>query len=244
MFAYNLSDKDQSAESAYSMIDIKSYKNHSAVFTGKIKSVNPVVAGDKFVLFYPGTALEDNYTVEQVDPNIFNEVDKKNDIDLKYHVSEKDDKKVNIKRTVSLNMKEQDGLLKTIDKKFDYNWTVATVTKAPEANKEVELNGDLERKVSLWGMKFKDANGVPVTGIYKVRVNGIRSYDVLDMSNGSFVGTDDEKEYTVDVSINDKNAITSQGGYIWLAFLADNKETEFTITVYTPNKLYTKLQRG
>ena len=99
-------------------------------------------------MFYPGTALEDNYTVEQVDPNIFNEVDKKNDIDLKYHVSEKDDKRVNIKRTVSLNMKEQDGLLKTIDKKFDYNWTVATVTKTPEANKEVELNGDLERKRS------------------------------------------------------------------------------------------------
>ena len=240
MFAYNLSDKDQSAESAYSMIDIKSYKNHSAVFTGKIKSVNPVVAGDKFVLFYPGTALEDNYTVEQVDPNIFNEVDKKNDIDLKYHVSEKDDKKVNIKRTVSLNMKEQDGLLKTIDKKFDYNWAVATVTKAPQSGKEVELTADLERKVSLWGMKFKDANGLPVTDIYKVRVSGIRSYDVLDMSNGSFVGTDDEKEYTVDVSINDKNAIASQGGYIWLAFLADNKETEFTITVYTPNKLYTK----
>lgn len=240
MFAYNLSDKEQSAESAYSMIDIKSYKNHSAVFTGKIKSVNPVVAGDKFVLFYPGTALEDNYTVEQVDPNIFNEVDKKNDIDLKYHVSEKDGKKVNIKRTVSLNMKEQDGLLKTIDKKFDYNWTVATVTKAPKVNNEVELNGDLERKVSLWGMKFRDANGAPITDIYKVRVNGIRSYDVLDMSNGSFVGTDDEKEYTVDASITDKKAIASQGGYIWLAFLADNKETEFTITVYTPNKLYTK----
>ena len=240
MFAYNLSDKEQSAESAYSMIDIKSYKGHSAVFTGKIKSVNPVKAGDKFVLFYPGTALENNYTVEQVDPNIFNEVDKKNDIDLKYHVSEKDGKKVNIKRTVSLNMKEQDGLLKTIDKKFDYNWTVATVTKAPKVNNEVELNGDLERKVSLWGMKFRDANGAPITDIYKVRVSGIRSYDVLDMSNGNFVGTDDEKEYTVDASITDKKAIASQGGYVWLAFLADNKETEFTITVYTPNKLYTK----
>ena len=240
MFAYNLSDKEQSAESAYSMIDIKSYKGHSAVFTGKIKSVNPVKAGDKFVLFYPGTALENNYTVEQVDPETFHEVDKKNDIDLTYHVSEKDGKKVNIKRTVSLNMKEQDGLLKTIDKKFDYNWTVATVTKTPEPDKEVELNGNLERKVSLWGMKFKDANGAPVTDIYKVRVNGIRSYDVLDMSNGSFVGTDDEKEYTVDATITDKKAIASQGGYIWLAFLADNKETEFTITVYTPNKLYTK----
>lgn len=240
MFAYNLSDKEQSAESAYSMIDIKSYKGHSAVFTGKIKSVNPVKAGDKFVLFYPGTALENNYTVEQVDPETFHEVDKKNDIDLTYHVSEKDGKKVNIKRTVSLNMKEQDGLLKTIDKKFDYNWTVATVTKAPKVNNEVELNGDLERKVSLWGMKFRDANGAPITDIYKVRVSGIRSYDVLDMSNGSFVGTDDEKEYTVDASITDKKAIASQGGYIWLAFLADNKETEFTITVYTPNKLYTK----
>ena len=240
MFAYNLSDKEQSAESAYSMIDIKSYKGHSAVFTGKIKSVNPVKAGDKFVLFYPGTALENNYTVEQVDPETFHEVDKKNDIDLTYHVSEKDGKKVNIKRTVSLNMKEQDGLLKTIDKKFDYNWTVATVTKAPKVNNEVELNGDLERKVSLWGMKFRDANGAPITDIYKVRVSGIRSYDVLDMSNGSFVGTDDEKEYTVDVSIKDQKAIASQGGYIWLAFLADNKETEFTITVYTPNKLYTK----
>lgn len=240
MFAYNLSDKEQSAESAYSMIDIKSYKGHSAVFTGKIKSVNPVKAGDKFVLFYPGTALENNYTVEQVDPETFHEVDKKNDIDLTYHVSEKDGKKVNIKRTVSLNMKEQDGLLKTIDKKFDYNWTVATVTKAPKVNNEVELNGDLERKVSLWGMKFRDANGAPITDIYKVRVSGIRSYDVLDMSNGSFVGTDDEKEYTVDASITDKKAIASQGGYVWLAFLADNKETEFTITVYTPNKLYTK----
>lgn len=238
IFIYNLEDKEQSTESTYSMVTTQDAGGHTANFRGEVKSKNPIKQGDKLALFYPATALEDKYTVEQVDPNTVNEKD--GEVDLNYHSSEINGQKVKIKSTVSLNMNEQDGMLSTIDKKFDYNWGTATLAKTPATSNDIELTSTLQRKVTIWGMKFKDTNGNAITDIKTVKINGVLSYDVLNLKDGSFVGTTDEKEYNINVSIANSSELSKQGGYVWVAFIGENKSTEFTVTVYTPNKVYTK----
>ena len=58
-----------------------------------------------------------------------------------------------------------------------------------------------------------------------------------------FVGTDEEKEHFIDVVI-DKSTFVKElkqdSGFVYVAFLAENQPTNFTITVYTPNGIYTK----
>ena len=49
-----------------------------------------------------------------------------------------------------------------------------------------------------------------------------------------------KKEYNINVSIANSSELSKQGGYVWVAFIGENKSTEFTVTVYTPNKVYTK----
>ena len=59
------------------------------------------------------------------------------------------------------------------------------------------------------------------------------------MQDGKLIGTEDEKERIINVDIKDRSSL-AKDGYVWIAFLADNTETEFTITVYTPTATYTK----
>ena len=122
-------------------------------------------------------------------------------------------------------MKQQDGTLNTIDKKFDYNWGKAKPVEIKNNNgqKVAKTEVTLNRKVTIWGMKFKIVNGPSSTGFIKdidsVKINGLRSYDVLNLKDGNFVGTDDEKEYMITVANKDKSKIQLQNDYVWVAFL-------------------------
>ena len=93
-------------------------------------------------------------------------------------------------------------------------------------------------------MKFKIVNGPSSSGfiedIDSVKINGLRSYDVLNLKDGTFVGTDDEKEYAITIANKDRSKLNLTKGYIWTAFLAENASTNFTITVYTQDGVYTK----
>ena len=93
-------------------------------------------------------------------------------------------------------------------------------------------------------MKFK-VTGDPsssgeIADIDSVKINGLRSYDVLDLSNGEFVGTNDEKEYAITIANKDKTKLQLTNGYVWVALLAENAETKFTITLYTQQGAFTK----
>lgn len=242
MFVYNLSDNDQSTATAYSLVTMNttSADKKTADFTGNIISRLPMKASDKLAFFYPGNAIEGDKTVEPVDPDV--KTESQQGVTISYH------EPINkIKSTVALNMKLQDGKLATIDKKFDYNWGV-TLPGALDNNgtqaKVTKTNVALQRKVAFWGMKFilstcPSSKG-PIEDIDSVKINGLRSYDVLNLNNGTFVGTEDEKEHVITIANKDKSKLNLDGGYLWVAFLPENAPTNFHITVYTPNGVFTK----
>lgn len=255
MFIYDIADNDNSTEANYSLVTMAANNSNKkkADFTGEVKSVKPMKATDDLAFFYPGTAVEGEKTVEQVGPTPHHETD--GGVDLKYHTSENptNNKKYGIRSTVSLDMKKQDGTLTTIDQKFDYNWGKAKpteVVKNDNGQKIAKTKVTLDRKVAIWGMKFKVVNGPSSTGfiedIDSVKINGLRSYDVLNLKDGNFVGTSDEKEYMITVANKDKSKIQLQNDYVWVAFLAEPPKsgqtvaTDFTITVYTKYGIYTK----
>lgn len=248
MFIYDLNDADKSKEANYSLVTMAANNSNKkkADFTGKVKSVNAMNTNHELAFFYPGTAVEGEKTVEQVDPTPHHETE--DGVNLKYHTSENPstNEKYGIRSTVSLDMKKQDGTLTTIDQKFDYNWGKAkpTEVKIDNGQKVAKTEVTLERKVTIWGMKFKVVNGPSSTGfiedIDSVKINGLRSYDVLNLKDGTFVGTSDEKEYMITVANKDQSKIKLQNGYVWVAFLAENASTNFTLTVYTQSGIYTK----
>ena len=248
MFIYDLNDADKSKEANYSLVTMAANNSNKkkADFIGKVKSVNAMNTNHELAFFYPGTAVEGEKTVEQVDPTPHHETE--GGVNLKYHTSENptNNKKYGIRSTVSLDMKKQDGTLTTIDQKFDYNWGKAkpTEVKIDNGQKVVKTEVTLNRKVTIWGMKFKIVNGPSSTGfiedIDSVKINGLRSYDVLNLKDGTFVGTSDEKEYMITVANKDQSKIKLQNGYVWVAFLAENASTNFTLTVYTQSGVYTK----
>lgn len=249
MFIYDIADNDKSNEANYSLVTMaaNSSNKKKADFTGAVKTLNPMKATDDLAFFYPGTAVEGEKTVEQVDPKIVKETGQ-GGVNLQYHTSENPstNKKYGIRSTVSLDMKKQDGTLTTIDQKFDYNWGKAKPTEVKNDNgqKVAKTEVTLERKVTIWGMKFLLSGGASSSGQIKdidsVKINGLRSYDVLNLKDGTFVGTNDEKEYAITIANKDHSKLNLTKGYIWTAFLAENAPTNFTVTVYTQDGVYTK----
>lgn len=250
MFIYDIADDDQSNEANYSLVTMAANNSNKkkADFTGKVKTLSPMKATDDLAFFYPGTAVEGEKTVEQVDPTTYNEKDIEHGINLKYHTSEDptNNKKYGIRSTVSLDMKKQDGTLATIDQKFDYNWGKAKPVEIKNNNgqKVAKTEVTLNRKVTIWGMKFLVSGGASssgqITDIDSVKINGLRSYDVLNLKDGNFVGTSDEKEYMITLANKDKSKIKLEKDYVWVAFFAEDASTNFTITVYTQYGVYTK----
>ena len=244
MFIYDIADNDNSNEANYSLVTMAASSNkQKADFTGEVKTLSPMKATDNLAFFYPGTAVEGEKTVEQVDPKIYNETDK--GVNIKYHTSENPstNQKYGIRSTVSLDMKKQDGTLATIDQKFDYNWGIAKPVeiKNNDGQKVAKTEVTLNRKVTIWGMKFLASSNIgQIKNIDSVKINGLRSYDVLNLKDGNFVGTSDEKEYMITLANKDKSKIQLEKDYVWVAFLAEDASTNFTITVYTQGGVYTK----
>lgn len=90
MFVYNLSDNNNSNETSYSMVSTQNEGGKTANFYGTITSKNKMKTTDELVFFYPGDAVEDSKSVEQVNPTTKVESDEDNK-KIKYH--EKSNKK-------------------------------------------------------------------------------------------------------------------------------------------------------
>ena len=245
MFIYDIADNDNSNEANYSLVTMAASSNkQKADFTGEVKTLSPMKATDNLAFFYPGTAVEGEKTVEQVNPKVEKETGT-GGVNLQYHTSENPstNKKYGIRSTVSLDMKKQDGTLATIDQKFDYNWGIAKPVeiKNNDGQKVAKTEVTLNRKVTIWGMKFLASSSIgQIKNIDSVKINGLRSYDVLNLKDGNFVGTSDEKEYMITIANKDKSKIQLEKDYVWVAFLAEDALTNFTITVYTQGGVYTK----
>lgn len=236
IFIYNTADDNQSKEQTYSTLTSKSGGSKGTSFQGTVKSKNPLKVNNKFAFFYPAAGLEEG-SVGLVSTKETKETNK--GVTISYH-----DVSNTITEYVSLNMNKQNGTLENIDKKFDFNWGSDLLKEVPQNVNNIKLKANFERKVAIWGMKFKIVNGQSGTGfiedIDSVKINGLRSYDVLNLKDGTFVGTNDEKEYAITIANKDRSKLNLTKGYIWTAFLAENASTNFTITVYTPSGVYTK----
>ena len=236
IFIYNTADDNASTEQTYSKLTSKSGGSTGTSFQGTVKSKNKLKVNNKFAFFYPAAGLEEG-SVGLVSTKETKETNK--GVTISYH-----DVSNTITEYVSLNMNKQNGTLENIDKKFDFNWGSDLLKEVPQNVNNIKLKANFERKVAIWGMKFKIVNGQSGTGfiedIDSVKINGLRSYDVLNLKDGTFVGTNDEKEYAITIANKDRSKLNLTKGYIWTAFLAENASTNFTITVYTPSGVYTK----
>lgn len=236
IFIYNTADDNQSKEQTYSTLTSKSGGSKGTSFQGTVKSKNKLKVNNKFAFFYPAAGLEEG-SVGLVSTSETKEANQ--GVTITYH-----DVSNTITEYVSLNMNRQNGTLENIDKKFDFNWSSDLLKEVPQNVNNIKLKANFERKVAIWGMKFKIVNGPSSTGfiedIDSVKINGLRSYDVLNLKDGTFVGTNDEKEYAITIANKDRSKLNLTKGYIWTAFLAENASTNFTITVYTPSGVYTK----
>ena len=236
IFIYNTADNNQSTEQTYSTLTSKSGGSKGTSFQGTVKSKNQLKVNNKFAFFYPAAGLEEG-SVGLVSTSESTETNK--GVTISYH-----DVSNTITEYVSLNMNRQNGTLENIDKKFDFNWSSDLLKEVPQNVNNIKLKANFERKVAIWGMKFKIVNGPSSSGfiedIDSVKINGLRSYDVLNLKDGNFVGTSDEKEYMITVANKDKSKIQLKNGYVWVAFLAENALTNFTLTVYTQSGVYTK----
>ena len=236
IFIYNTADNNQSKEQTYSTLTSKSGGSKGTSFQGTVKSKNPLKVNNKFAFFYPAAGLEEG-SVGLVSTKETKETNK--GVTISYH-----DVSNTITEYVSLNMNKQNGTLENIDKKFDFNWGSDLLKEVPQNVNNIKLKANFERKVAIWGMKFKIDNGPSSSGfieeIDSVKINGLRSYDVLNLKDGNFVGTDDEKEYAITIANKDRSKLNLTKGYIWTAFLAEDASTNFTITVYTQDGVYTK----
>lgn len=236
IFIYNTADNNQSKEQTYSTLTSQSGGSKGTSFQGAVKSKNKLKVNNKFAFFYPAAGLEEG-SVGLVSTSEKKETNQ--GVTISYH-----DVSNTITEYVSLNMNRQNGTLENIDKKFDFNWGSDLLKEVPQNVNNIKLKANFERKVAIWGMKFKIVNGPSNTGfiedIDSVKINGLRSYDVLNLKDGTFVGTNDEKEYTITIANKDRSKLNLTKGYIWTAFLAEDALTNFTITVYTQDGVYTK----
>ena len=236
IFIYNTADNNQSTEQTYSTLTSKSGGSKGTSFQGTVKSKNKLKVNNKFAFFYPAAGLEEG-SVGLVSTSETTETNK--GVTISYH-----DVSNTITEYVSLNMNKQNGTLENIDKKFDFNWGSDLLKEVPQNVNNIKLKANFDRKVAIWGMKFKIVNGPSSSGfiedIDSVKINGLRSYDVLDLKDGTFVGTNDEKEYAITIANKDRSKLNLTKGYIWTAFLAEDALTNFTITVYTQGGVYTK----
>ncbi|WP_449017829.1 hypothetical protein [Prevotella sp.] len=236
IFIYNTADNNQSTEQTYSTLTSKSGGSKGTSFQGTVKSKNKLKVNNKFAFFYPAAGLEEG-SVGLVSTKETKETNQ--GVTISYH-----DVSSTITEYVSLNMNKQNGTLENIDKKFDFNWGSDLLKEVPQNVNNIKLKANFERKVAIWGMKFKIVNGPSSSGfiedIDSVKINGLRSYDVLNLKDGNFVGTDDEKEYAITIANKNRSKLNLTKGYIWTAFLAEDASTNFTITVYTQSGVYTK----
>lgn len=236
LFVYNLSDNNNSKQTTYSLIETTGDGTTQTTYRGKVKSHYRVKKGDIFTFFYPGSGLVEG-SIGLVSNIITSESNQ--GVTISYH-----DQSSSITNFVSLDLKKQDGTLETIDRKFDFNWGTDELKAVPVDREDIKLKPNLKRKIAIWGLKFM-VTGDPsssgqIVDVDSVKINGLRSYDVLNLSNGEFVGTSDEKEYAITIANKDKTKLQLTKGYVWVALLAENADTKFTITLYTQHGVFTK----
>ena len=232
---YSLSDNDKSTRADYDKLAAQN-KGKSAAFNGDIHTVNPLKLTDKLCFLYPGDATNNAQIARPVQYGTVTYKDENNiNQTVKGYLPQK-----TIKNTLEVNLTRQDGTIKTISKRYDYQWAAVTPKKVT-GNDIKAYAGTLTRLVAFWGMRFCDKNKKILTDIDSIFISNINSLDILDLKQGKFVGSDAEDKtfglkLVADVPNNGK--LTSANGKYTYAAVLPGTYYEVTVIVYIGDKMY------
>lgn len=235
LMVYNLSEKDASNLTGYSMTLPVTPNTNWSDFKGNVNSSKTITTADELCFLYPGAAFNGDKTMEPVQWDKHEFTDDKG---KKYTIEDYFPHET-IKNTVSVDLRKQDGTLQTIGKRFDIQYAKK---KPKEVNgKDIKvLLGKVERKVAIWGLNFKDDKGQYIQNIKEVQLVNVGSFDYLKLDDGTFVNAADDTHGTITLKPATKGATfeNAEGKYVWAALLPGTfKEFEVRV-ITTQNVLY------
>ena len=199
-----------------------------STFTGQIaaKGNAKVQVTDTLCFFYPGAAV--GKSIQPVTKS-------GEDDDKPYH-----DEVDHISNLLALNLTRQDGTAETIGKLYDFQYKKVKPTSINGSTINVSI-GDMKRIVSLWGLRFTDANNHILTNIDSVYISNVKGSDVFNLSTGSFVANNPADEsMNIVVTPPTGQKVSSAGGKYTYISLLPGTYTDVLIMVYVGNKCYKK----
>lgn len=236
LMVYNLSEKDASNLTGYSMTLPATPNQNVSDFTGEVNSSKAITTADELCFLYPGAAFDGNKTMEPVQ---WDKQEFTDDKGKKYTIEDYFPHET-IKNTVSVDLRKQDGTLQTIGKRFDIQYAKKNPKEVKGKDIKVTL-GTVERKVAIWGLNFKDDKGQYIQNIKEVQLVNVGSFDYLKLDDGTFVNAaDDNTHGNITLKPTTKGATfeNADGKYVWAALLPGTF-TEFDVRVITTqNVLY------
>ena len=195
-------------------------------FDGDIASKKALTTNSEIAFLYPGKAAQgDKRTITPVVEN--------NDRSSLYH--EASDK---TQKLVELNLSKQDGTAKTIGERFDFQWTKQKPKKVEGKKVDVSL-GKLKRIVTIWGLRFTNESNQPLTNIDSIYISNVKSSDVFNLDEGTFVENnfDDERTNLVIKPEQGQTLSSANGKYTYAAFIPGTY-TDVVVMVFAKNKVY------
>lgn len=227
VIAFVSDDGDNNTSTTYSMIESVS-KAKSSLFTGQIKAKGnrAIKPTEDLCFFYPGAA---------VGKSIAPVTKSGEDDDKPYH-----DEVDHISNLLALNLTRQDGTAETIGKLYDFQYKKVKPKSIEGSTINVSI-GDMKRIVSLWGLRFTDANNHILTNIDSVYISNVKGSDVFDLSAGSFV-TNNPADESMNIVVTPPTGqkVSSAGGKYTYISLLPGTYTNVLIMVYVGNKCYKK----
>ena len=240
LLAYNLSDKDAntiSQLSAYSLLTVVLTGNNvqqNSAFDGNINACTTINMSSTLCFLYPGSASTgSDTTIKPVEKTTVNESQPGGGtLAVTYYNPSK-----KIKHLVQLDLTQQDGSITTIGKKFDYQWKAVHPTAVNGTNVQCSV-GAMQRKIAIWGLRFKDPNGA-MTDIDAIEITNVHASDVLDLGTGTFVTENKHKAATITLKPASGKFSFADGGYVYAAVLPGNYD-HVSITVWKGTDRYVK----
>ena len=227
VIAFVSDDGDNNTSTTYSMIESVS-KAKSSLFTGQIKAKGnrAIKPTEDLCFFYPGAA---------VGKSIAPVTKSGEDDDKPYH-----DEVDHISNLLALNLTRQDGTAETIGKLYDFQYKKVKPKSIEGSTINVSI-GDMKRIVSLWGLRFTDANNHILTNIDSVYISNVKGSDVFNLSTGSFV-TNNPADESMNIVVTPPTGqkVSSAGGKYTYISLLPGTYTDVLIMVYVGNKCYKK----
>lgn len=195
-------------------------------FDGEIASSAALTTNSEIAFLYPGKAAQgNNRTITPVVKN--------DDRSSLYH--EASDK---TQKLVELNLSKQDGTAKTIGERFDFQWTKQKPKKVEGKKVDISL-GKLKRIVTIWGLRFTNESNQPLTNIDSIYISNVKSSDIFNLDEGTFVENnfDDERTNLVIKPEQGQTLSSANGKYTYAAFIPGTY-TDVVVMVFAKNKVY------